>query len=202
MENITFSICDYVLMYTVRMVIPALLQKQILKDFHIIHSGMSRMKSLMRSFVFWPGIELLVKNCRGCALAEKSPPIKFESWPKTDVAWKRLHIDLAGPLNGSYYFIILDSFSKWPETSTVSVNFLNEITLKVRISWNDCLQTQFISSEFAKFCKFNSTEHITTPAFHPKSKGKVKRFVDSFKRGLKKINGELNEVVSLQFLRI
>ena len=50
---------------------------------------MSRMKSLMRCFVYWPGmdrdIELLVKNCRGWALAEISPPIKFESWPKTNV---------------------------------------------------------------------------------------------------------------------
>ena len=57
-------------------------------------------------------IELLVKNCRGCVLAEKVPPIKFESCPKTDVPWKRLHIDFAGPLNGSYYLIIVDSFLK------------------------------------------------------------------------------------------
>ena len=42
---------------------------------------MSRMKSLMRSFVYWPrmdcDIEYLVKNCRACVLAEKSPPIKL-----------------------------------------------------------------------------------------------------------------------------
>ena len=92
--------------------IPVSLQKQILKVFHIGHSGMSRMKSLMKSFVYWPGmdhdIKLLVKNCRGCGLAE----IKFESWPKTDVPWKRLHIDFAGPLKSSYYFIIVDSFLK------------------------------------------------------------------------------------------
>ena len=74
---------------------------------------MSRMKSLMRSFIYWLGmdcyIKFLVENSRGCVLVEKSQPIKFESWLKTDVPWKRLHIDFAGPVNGSYYFIIWNS---------------------------------------------------------------------------------------------
>ena len=64
-------------------VIPVSLGKQILKDFHIGQYGMSRIKSLMRSFVYWPGMdrdkELLEKNCRGCALTEKLPLIKLES---------------------------------------------------------------------------------------------------------------------------
>ena len=69
----TFSTCDdvrrdvLVMMYVERVMIPVSLRKQILKDFYIGHSGMSRMKSLMRSFVQWPGIdrdiEVLVKNC-------------------------------------------------------------------------------------------------------------------------------------------
>ena len=105
-ENNTFSICDDIHFIT----------KWILQDLHIGHSGMSRMKSLMRSFVYWLGMdydrELLVKNSRGCVLAEKSPPIKFESWLKTDVSWKRLHIDFVRSLNGSYYFITVDSFLK------------------------------------------------------------------------------------------
>ena len=44
-------------------------------------------------------MELLVKNCNSCVLAEKSPPIKFASSPKTDVSWKKLHIDFAESLN-------------------------------------------------------------------------------------------------------
>ena len=30
-------------------------------------------------------IQNLVKSCRGCALAVKSPLIKFEPWPETDI---------------------------------------------------------------------------------------------------------------------
>ena len=47
-----FSICNDVLMYRERVVIPATLQKRILKDFHVGHPGATRMKSLMRSYVF------------------------------------------------------------------------------------------------------------------------------------------------------
>lgn len=92
-KNITatnsFSIRDNVLMYAERIVIPALLQKRMLKEFHVGHPGISRMKSLMRCYTYWPKMdkdfENLVKSCRGCALAVKSPPIKFQPWPKTDI---------------------------------------------------------------------------------------------------------------------
>ena len=35
----------------------------------------------MRSYVYWPNmdkdIENIVKSCKGCALAAKTPPIKY-----------------------------------------------------------------------------------------------------------------------------
>lgn len=96
------------------------------------------MKSLMRSFVYWPNmdrdIENAVAKCKGCALAAKAPPVKFNPWPKTDLPWSRLHVDFAGPLNGYHYIIVVDSFSKWPEiqrirkpTTQSMKNFLLEL---------------------------------------------------------------------------
>ena len=97
--NSIFSTCNGILMYGERVVIPAVLTKKMLKDFHTGHPGMSRMKALMRSYVYWPGmdkdIENMVKSCKSCASA---PPIKFNPWPKTDKPWSRLHIDYAGPI--------------------------------------------------------------------------------------------------------
>ena len=52
-------------------------------------------------------IEKVVKTCRSCALAAKSLPVKFQPWP-------RLYTDYAGPLNGSYYLVVVDSYTKWP----------------------------------------------------------------------------------------
>ena len=70
-----FSICDDVLPYADRMVMPLVLRKKILKEFHLGHLGISRTQSLMRSYTYWPGmdedIEKVVKTCRGCSLATK-----------------------------------------------------------------------------------------------------------------------------------
>ena len=68
--NNMFSMCNGILMYGERVAIPAVLNK-ILKDFHTGHQGISKMKALMRSNVFWLGmdkdIENLVKSCKNCA---------------------------------------------------------------------------------------------------------------------------------------
>lgn len=55
---------------------------------------------------------------------------------------------------------------------------------------------QFKSAEFAHFCNQNGIEHNTTAPFHPQSKEFAERFVDMFKRGIKKIQegkGQLHE---------
>ena len=84
-----FSICEDILMYADRIVIPHVLRRKILKEFHTGHPGMSRMKSLIRGYVFWPGmdkeVENCVKFCKGCQLAARSPPAKTNPWPKTDI---------------------------------------------------------------------------------------------------------------------
>ena len=76
-----FSACDDVLLYREHIVILLTLQKSILKDYHAGHLGITRMKSLMHSFVYWSNmnkaIENTVKLCKGCALAAKASPVKF-----------------------------------------------------------------------------------------------------------------------------
>ena len=44
-----YSICDEVLLYAGRVVMPVVLQKRILKEFHQGHPGIGRMKALRRS---------------------------------------------------------------------------------------------------------------------------------------------------------
>ena len=99
-----FSICDKVLMYADRVEIPLLLQqKTFLKELYLGHPGILCMKSLMRSCTYWPqmdhDIEKVVKTYRNCALAAKSPLVKFQLWSKTDVHLFRLLIDYVEPLN-------------------------------------------------------------------------------------------------------
>ena len=194
-----YSVCDDVLLYSERVAIPKTLQKRISKDFHMGHPGTNRMKSLMRTFVYWPSMDQditnMVKTCKGCALAAKAPPITHKTWPKSERPWSRIYIDYAGPLEDFYYLIVVDSYSKWPEglrcrkpTTATTINFLHKLLASFGVV--DCLvsenATQFSSSEFKEFCRTYQIKHITTPQYHPRSNGQAERFVDTLKRVLKK----------------
>ena len=119
-------------------------------------------------------IESLVKSRKGCTLAVKVPPIHFSPWPETDFSWSRLHIDFAGPLNGSYYLIIVESFSKWPEIlrckklpAGIFIRFLQKLFTRfgvpVFIVSDNAIQ--FTSKEFKGFCKMFVLISVTS--YHP-----------------------------------
>ncbi|XP_055623317.1 uncharacterized protein K02A2.6-like [Toxorhynchites rutilus septentrionalis] len=47
--------------------------------------------------------------------------------------------------------------------------------------------TQFTSEQFQQFFHANGIKHLRTGPYHPQSNGQAERFVDSLKRGLKKL---------------
>ena len=181
-------------MYAQRVVIPPVLRKKVLKEFHLGHPGISRMKSLMRSYTYRPkmdkDIEALVRHCKGCKLAAKSPPVRTQSWPKTDILWSRIHMDNAEPLNGYYYFVIVDCYSKWQDifkykhlTATNTVRALNEVCSRLGVPKTIVSDngTMFTGSVFKVYCDSSAIKHMTTPTYNPRSNGQAERFVDIFK---------------------
>ncbi|PIC43759.1 hypothetical protein B9Z55_004376 [Caenorhabditis nigoni] len=198
------SIVSDCLMFNGRIVIPHALRSRVLKMLHRAHPGIVRMKQLARSLVYWPAIdkdiEKVVRSCDLCASVAKNP-IKNTlcSWPIPTAPWQRVHCDYAGPVDGRYYLVIVDAFSKWPEvipttsiTSTATINILRRIFAqfgepKTLVSDNG---TQFTSSQFQSFCKDRGISHLRSPPFHPQSNGQAERFVDTIKRGLGKLKGE------------
>ena len=180
------------------MVIPAVLTKKTLKDFHTGHPGMSRMKALMRSYVYWPGMDRdianMVKSCRSWVSVAKAPPLKFNPWPKTDKPSSRLHIDYSGSIKETYVFVIVDSFTKWPEvfkcktpTTKSTKNILEELFAKFGLPETIVSEngTPFTSKEFENFCKLLSINHLKSALYHSRSNEPVERFIDEFKRAIK-----------------
>lgn len=102
---------------------------------HEAHSGVVRMKSFVRSFMWWPGmdkdIETFVKKCTICQSSRKDPPVApAHSWPVPTKTWTRVHIDYAGPLEGQMFSLITDTHSRWMEFHVTKVSH-NRVTQKV-----------------------------------------------------------------------
>ncbi|XP_055605159.1 uncharacterized protein K02A2.6-like [Uranotaenia lowii] len=197
----SLSIVSDCLVYGERLVIPAKFRDRILRVLHKGHPGVERMRSIARSYVYWPGIDeqisQRVRACVECSRAAKTnTKTNLESWPVPEKPWQRLHADYAGPVDGNYYLIVVDAFSKWPEvistkriTASATVAMFREIF--ARNGMPETLVTdngtQFASEEFETFCSNQGILHLRTPPYHPQSNGLAERFVDTFKRGLRKI---------------
>ncbi|KAA3673841.1 uncharacterized protein DEA37_0012248 [Paragonimus westermani] len=198
------TILDGCVMLRDRVVIPAPLRSALLRQLHVGHPGMTRMKAISRSYMFWPGIdqdiESTVRSCESCALAAKAPPrVNAIPWPEPKGPWTRIHIDFAGPLNGNYYFVVVDAYSKWPEvipmslaSTSTTVTALGQLFSQFGVPESIVSDNgpQFTSMAFVNFCKAMGTQLIHTPVYHPQSNGQVERFVDTFKRALQKLQGE------------
>ena len=115
------SVHDGCIMWGSRVIVPPQGRNFIIEELHDTHPGISRMKSLARSYVWWPKIdkdlETKAKQCRSCQSTQKAPAVApLHPWEFPSKPWSRLHIDYAGPFMGGYMFlIVVDAYSKWME---------------------------------------------------------------------------------------
>ena len=208
------SVQDGCLLWGTRVVVPLAGRSAVLDELHQSHPGVARMKSLGRSYVWWPGfdqdIEEKVRECLQCQQHQKSPakaPLHPWDWP--DRPWSRLHIDHAGPFRGKTFLVVVDSHSKWLDvipvpsaTSQTTIRKLQSIFAthglpEMLVSDNG---TAFTSMEFQEFVKQNGIRHVTSAPYHPASNGLAERAVQTFKSALKRSDGSNIEAHLLRFL--
>ena len=155
-------------------------------------------------------IEGVVKSCPNCQAYRQSPaPAQLHPWEWLNQPWSRLHIDFAGPINGSMLLIVVDSYSKWLEvhtmpsiTSAPTIEKLLPIFVthglpKIIVSDNG---PSLVSSEFKKFLQLNGIRHITSAPYHPSTNGLAERAVQTVKQGLKQMEGDSLEEKLSRFL--
>lgn len=186
------------LLWGIRVVVPQRLRAKLLDELHKDHPGVVRMKSVARSYMWWPGldkdIQNLVKTCQACQATKGAPPVApLHPWVWPSRPWQRLHLDFAGPFQGSMFLIGVDAFSKWPEVQVMTTTTASA-TLDMLRQWFSCHGipeqvvtdngTQFTSEAFAIFTKMNGIKHVRSAPYHPASNGLAERFVQSLKRSL------------------
>ena len=196
-----------------RVIIPTKLRSTVLDMLHATHLGMSSMKTLARSYVYWPlinsEIEQRANTCRNCGKYGKSLPSLVEHpWNKPSMPWQRVRIDYAGPFLNKMWLVVYDVYTRWPEvikmnkdtTSTATIRALREIFSRnglpyVIVSDNE---TNFTSKEFESFLANNNIKHLKTGTYHPKSNGCCEKFVGTFKAAMKKMYENCTDVIIKQ----
>lgn len=199
-----FSLQSGCIMRGIRVVIPTTLQYQVLQELHLAHFGISKMKSLARSYCWWSridaDIEELARGCDDCNRVANNPvKVITHPWEPPAFPFDRIHIDFAGPFRNFQFLIIVDAYSKWPEvfkvSSTTSDNTMRLLRLTFARYGIPCTlvsdnASTFTSDAFKQFLKNNNIVHKTIAPYHPATNGQVERYVQTLKNALNAMENE------------
>ncbi|XP_043218696.1 uncharacterized protein K02A2.6-like [Amphibalanus amphitrite] len=192
------------LMWGCRVVVPPNLRSRVLSELHAGHQGMVKMKQLGRMHVWWPNmdkqIEAEVRNCEGCWQKRAEPPSgDLHPWEYAKGPWQRIHLDFAGPVEGRFYVVVIDSYSKWMEIApmkTITTEKTIEYLLNLFARWGLPHQLvtdngpQLVSKDFEGFLERNGIKHSVTAPYKPSTNGAAERAVGCLKNLLKASKGK------------
>ncbi|UYV79978.1 K02A2.6-like [Cordylochernes scorpioides] len=181
--------------------IPRSMRKEILEKLHQGHFGINKCRSRAKESVWWLGIsqeiERMVSSCTKC-LKERRPkhealmPSEFPIRP-----WQKVEMDLFY-LNGRWYLIVCDYYSRYPEISLLQnltaqevISHLKSIfarhgTPETVRSDNGPQFRKVLGSEFSRFSKEWSFKHIASSPRFPQSNGFIEAIIKNIKQSLKK----------------
>ena len=185
-----------------QIVMPLALRKRCLNLAHGGHLGVAKTKSLLRTKVWWPGMEkdteAYVKTCAACQSsnplgAESLEPLKMTTPP--ELPFTTVHVDLCGPWpSGDHLLTVVDQTSRYPvskilrsTTTTKVIDALHEDFTtfgfpEILVSDNG---PQFKSHEFQRYCRQYGIRHAPVTPLHPRANGEVERFFRTTKKTIR-----------------
>jgi hypothetical protein len=116
------------------MVIPKKLRKRVVDICHKGHMGIVNTKQLLRSKVWFRGIDRCVETvvadcvpCQACTRKTVCDPLEVSPLPKG--LWVQVSVDLCGPFpTGELVLVVLDAYSRYPE-----IEFMKSISAETII---------------------------------------------------------------------
>nr|XP_006012602.1 PREDICTED: uncharacterized protein LOC102366250 [Latimeria chalumnae] len=171
------------------------------------HLGIEKILDRILRCFYWPGIYEEVRryctSCPECQLTGPQPHFKAPliPLPIIDIPFKRIAMDLVGPLEKSsrgheYILVILDYATQYPEaiplrnmTSKIIANELVKVFSRVGIP-KEILTNQgtpFMSRLMKELCDLLHIKTLRTSVYHPQTDGLVERFNRTLKSMLKKV---------------
>ncbi|GFN77286.1 transposon ty3-g Gag-Pol polyprotein [Plakobranchus ocellatus] len=186
---------DGVILRQNRIVIPKVLQKQVVKLTHASHQGVVKTKQLIREKAWFPGIHKIIedhlKGCLPCQASVNTPkqsdPLHRSPFPICP--WDELSVDFARPFpTGEHLLIVIDDYSRFPEVEIVNSTSARSVTPKLnqifaRFGTPNILKSDngspFNREEFASFAKKLGFHHRKITPLWPKANGEAERSVRS-----------------------
>ena len=147
-------------------------RSQVVDELHETHPGICKMKSLARSYVWWPNMDSTLENkvrtCNHCQIHRKNPPeAPLHPWEWPSRPWERVHIDYAGPFLGTMFLIMVDAYSKWLEVHPTRVTTLRATIEKLRATFaTHGIPTTLVSDNGSNFCSEEFEDFLTKNGIH------------------------------------
>lgn len=195
------TIDDGILTKGQRIIIPAVLQKEILAKLHASHQGAEKTKLRARTSVYWRNmnddIDKITATCQTCQTYQpsnaKQPLIPTEVPPRP---WHTIATDLFC-IDNSEYLLISDYYSKYPFVRKIPKGQSNSRTVieimkqifseqgipKIVRSDNG---PHYSSANFQEFAKNYGFEHVTSSPRYPQANGFIENQVKTVKATLLK----------------
>ena len=170
----SLTVCEDLLLYNGRIVVPSSLRKEVLLKVHSGHQGAEKCRLRVKQSVWWPGVasqvQQFVENCQECAREARPRKEPLLPTPLPDYPWQVVAADLF-ELQGTQYLLVVDYFSRFPEicklrstTSGSVIAILKAIFARHGIPevFRSDNGPQFASGEFTEFSKTYGFEHLTS----------------------------------------
>ena len=155
--------------------------------------GVKKTTDKIQKAFYWPGIQGDVsRRCKSCDICQKTvnkgsvPKVPLEKMPLIDMPFKRVAIDLIGPISPPskeghrYILTLMDDATRYPEavplknidTETVAevlVDIFSRLGIPEDILSD--LGTQFVSDCMKEVARLLSIKQLTTTPYHPMCNG-------------------------------
>jgi len=178
-----------------RLVIPTVLQNEVMSTIHSTHVGLEGCLRRARDNVYWPQMNAQLKDyisrCDICLAFRENPgkeTLKQHEFPARP--WSKVGVDLC-ELHGRTLVVVVDYYSNFIEVERIT-NLTTQGVTKVlkemfaRYGIPDQVMSdngpQFPSASFKEFAAEWMFKHVTSSPHYPQSNGKAENAVKTVKR--------------------
>jgi hypothetical protein len=195
---------DGVLLRGNRLIIPASLRSRVVELAHSGHQGIVKTKALIRSRVWYPGIDFDVEQrvqrcqlCQATATAQCYEPMRPTTMPRGP--WEQVSGDFFGPgEDGTYYFVNFDKHSRNVFVKNIKsvaechvIPVLEELfdMFGVPNEYQSDNGSPFQSYKFKEFAERSGFKHRLCTPYWPRANGEVERFMRNMGKVLRNAAG-------------